>query len=538
MRTLLSVEGVFIMRLGWRWARTVVGMTVAGWVGLVTGCSTGGEVQEPPGLGGCTDTLSGGCAAPPPETTPNDGGEVPPPVDEPPDEVPPPEEQPVPQPPPKPPPGPGATLWLAREGTPQDDLALDATVDASGDILTAAVHGIDDLHTRHPSDDRVRLVLTLRSADGETRWQRTFEVRTPDTPAELRANVSAHVAADPAGGFYLAGNVAGLLDFETRELDDGAFVARLDANGNLLWASTPRSNGLTVVDLAVDAQGRAVVAFNTASTTDFGGVRLGTGAGVVTYSVDGKAESALAVGRPESQEDRVALTSVAVDDRGRMAVGGQYVGAVRFGCQRAQSARDGSPFLALYEEGTLAWTKALHHAQGSVQAVGLDGQGTVVATGPFLGTVDWAGKKLQGHPYRASPFLISARPGGEERWSRNLGDGLQVGSLAVQREGEMVVGGFTYNRIEDGTAGSDGMGSSQPVALRYDAMGGSVATRLFLSDPPVPRGELAGLEAMPTVAVLPGGDAILFGHTDRESDFGTGRRAADRGDVFLLRLKR
>ena len=76
------------------------------------------------------------------------------------------------------------------------------------------------------------------------------------------------------------------------------------------------------------------------------------------------------------------------------------------------------------------------------------------------------------------------------------------------------------------------------MALRYDATGASVATRLFLSDPPEPRGELVGLEAMPSVAVLPGGDAVLFGHTDRDSDFGPGRRSAARGDVFLLRVKR
>ncbi|MFP2910173.1 hypothetical protein ACLESD_35075 [Pyxidicoccus sp. 3LFB2] len=524
------------MRLGWRWVRSVVGMTVLGWVGMVTGCSTGGDVQEPPDVDGCEDTRPGGCNTPP-EPPPDDGIDVPPPVEEQPREEPPPTQQPPPLPPP-PPPGPGATLWLAREGTPQDDLALDATVDLGGDILTAAVHGIDDLHTRNPSDDRVRLVLTRHSPDGETRWRRTFEVRAPETPVELRADIRAHVAADPQGGFFIAGNVQGLLDFETRELGDGAFVARLDANGNLLWASTPRGNGLTVVDLTVDDQGRALVAVNTAGPADFGGATLGTGAGVVTYSLEGTAQSALRIGRPEGAEDRVELTTVAVDGRGRMAVGGRYLGAVRFGSQRVESTRDGSPFLALYDEGELAWAKALHHARGSVQAVGVDGQGAVVATGPFLGTVDWAGKKLQGHPYRSTPFLISVRPGGEERWGRNLGDGLQVGSLAVEPSGEVVLGGFTYNRIEDGTAGPDGMGSAQPVALRYSATGASVATRMFLSDPPEPRGELAGLEAMPTVAVLPGGDAILFGHTDRDSDLGTGRRFAERGDVFLLRLKR
>jgi hypothetical protein len=447
-------------------------------------------------------------------------------------------EQPQHEQPPPPPPGPGSTLWLAREGTPQDDLALSAAVDASGDLLTAAVHGLDDLHTRQPSDDRVRLVITRRSPEGETRWQRGFEVRVPESPAELRASISARIAADPTGGILLAGNVEGLLDFETRELGEGAFVARLDPDGQLLWASTPRGPGLTVVDLAVDAQGRALVAFNSSGTTDFGDGVRGSGAMVVTYSPEGRAGETLRVGKPEGATDLVELTTLAVDGRGRLAVGGRYVGAVRFGGQRAESARDGSPFLALYEGGELAWAKALSQARGAVRDVGLDGQGAVVATGTFLGTMDWAGRALQGHPYRASPFLVSARAGGVERWARGLGDGLQVGALAVEPSGELVLAGFTYNRIEDGVAGADGLGSAQPVALRYGADGGVLATRLFLSDPPRPRGELFGVEALPFVGVLPGGDALLFGHTDRDSDLGLGRRFAARSDVFLLRLKR
>ncbi|MCP3139676.1 hypothetical protein [Pyxidicoccus xibeiensis] len=525
------------MQLGWRWFRTVVGATALGWLGM-TGCSSGGEAQEPPDTGPCADVSAEDCPAPPSETPRQE--EDPPPVeDETPDDEP--QEQdedPPPTQPPPPPPGPGATLWLSREGTPQDDLALDAAVDVAGDIFTLSIHGLDDLHTRQSMDDRAQLVLTRRSADGELRWTKSFEVRAPETPAELRVRVSAHLAVDPAGGILLAGNAEGQVDFEREEVGDGAFVARLDANGNLLWATSPSGPGLTVVALAVDDQGRARVGFNSTGTASFGVDTRGSGALVVTYSQEGRAEDALRVGRPEGETDVVELTSLAVDTRGRLAVGGRYVGSVRFGGKVVDSARDGSPFLALYEEGLLSWAKALAHARGSVRDVGMDAQGAVVATGPFLGTVDWAGVKHPGHPYRSSPFLISADLDGTERWGRNLGDGLQAGTLAVEPSGEVLLGGFTYNRIEDGAATSDGLGSAQPVALRYGADGGSVATRLFLSDPPVPRGELYGLEAIPAIAVLPGGDALVFGHTDRESDFGTGRRVAERGDVFLLRLKR
>jgi hypothetical protein len=428
---------------------------------------------------------------------------------------------------------------MEREGTPQDDLALDAAVDAAGDVYTVAVHGLDDLHTRQPSDDTVRLVLTRRAATGEKRWSRTFEVRAPETPESLRANVRAWLATDPAGGVLLAGNAWGTIDFETRELGDSAFVARLDGDGRLVWATLASGDGLTVADVAVDARGRAQVAFNTAGPADFGGGVRASSPAVVTYTADGRAERALRVGRPESDADRVELTTLAVDGRGRLAVGGRYTGTVRFGGQTSASTRQGSPFLAVYDDtGALAWAKPLHPATGSVTQVGVDAQGAVVATGPFHGSLTWAGTPLQGHAWRDSPFLLAADASGRERWSRTLGDGVQSGALAVEPSGALVVAGFTYNRMEEGAAGPDGLGSSQLVALRYGADGRWLTTRMFLSAPPEGRGELYGLEALSSLLLLPGGDALLYGHTDRDTDFGFGRDRAARGDVFLLRLMR
>ncbi len=526
------------MHLRWGWVRAVVAATALGGVGVSTGCSNTGELPEPPGSIGCDEASSADCAPQAPQEPPPEGDNPAPPPDEPSGEEPEnPGDVPTPPPPP-PPPGPGSTLWLEKEGTAQDDLALDAAVDASGDVYTVAVHGIDDLHTRQPTDDTVRLVLTRRAATGEKRWTRTFEVRTPETPEPLRAHVRASLAVDPAGGLLLAGNAWGTIDFETRELGDSAFIVRLDGEGRLQWANLPSGQGLTVADVTVDSQGRALVAFNTAGPADFGNGVRGSSATVVTYTPDGRAERALRVGRPESDADRVELTTLAVDGRGRLAVGGRYTGMVRFGGQTSTSSRQGSPFLALYGDGTsLAWAKALP-VPGGVTQVGVDGQGTVVATGPFHGALTWAGKPLEGHAWRDSPFLLAADASGRERWGRNLGDGVQAGALAVDASGALVVAGFTYNRMEEGASGPDGLGSSQLVALRYGPDGGWLATRMFLSNPPETRGELYGLEALPSVLLLPGGDAVLFGHTDRDTDFGFGRRNAARGDVFLLRLMR
>jgi len=76
------------------------------------------------------------------------------------------------------------------------------------------------------------------------------------------------------------------------------------------------------------------------------------------------------------------------------------------------------------------------------------------------------------------------------------------------------------------------------VAVRYWADGASLGLRLYLSDPPRARGELFGVEDIPFVGLMPNGDAILYGHTDRTSDFGTGRQTPARSDTFLLRMMR
>ncbi|AKQ63157.1 cell surface protein [Myxococcus hansupus] len=497
-----------------------------GGAGMWMGCG-GGSTDPLPGEAPCTDTPSGDCVAPPPETP---DGETPPGGESP----------SIPPPPPRPPPppsGPGSTVWYQREGTPQDDLALGAAVDANGDILTLSLHDLDDLGAIQPTDDRAKLVLTRRAPTGETRWQKLFDVRAAEAPPELRAFVKGRIAADPAGGIVLAGTAEGIMDFLTHKLGDGTFVVRMDADGNVLWANLVGGADLAVADLAVDPQGRTLVAFNAPGGTDFGNGVSGSGAVVVTYSREGVAEAAVPVGQPQSG-GRVELTSLAVDGAGRMAVGGRYEGSVRFGGQQVGSAQEGSPFVALFNQGALTWTKAMGQAQGTVRDVGLDGAGTVVATGPFLGAVRWGDTQVQGHAFRETPFVVSAKAEGEETWAKGLGDGLQVDSLVLDSAGDMVLAGFTYNRIENGVTGQDGMGSAQPVALRYDAAGDWLHTQMYLSDPPQPRGELYGLEAIPFLGLLPDGDVILFGHTDRETDFGTGRQSSSRGDVFVLRMKR
>lgn len=523
------------MYLGRGWRRTVVGVTVLGFaVGGGWGC--GGEAKQPDPQD-CQDTAAG-CPAGRP-TVPD---EIPPPP--PVTETPPPDRGPTEMPPPDkeppPPPASGATLWLDKEGAAQDDLALDLAVDASGDLFSVAVHGYDDLEARAPTDDSVVLVLTRRTGTGQTLWKRAFDVRTNSAPAELRAEVQARVAADGAGGLLVAGNVRGIVDLGTGKLGDGGgesvFVARLAADGTTLWARTVPAT-LTVADVAADTQGRLYVAYTAPGSVDLGGGVKGARAGVAVFGADGTSERALTVGNAESEGAGTQPLALALAEDGSLAVAGRFVGTVRFGSTSTQASGAGSPFVALYRaNGALGWAKVRPGVRGAARDVSRGTAGEVVAGGDFQGGLSWGTTPLRGASI-PSAFVAVTSADGTERWARDLGTDAQVQRVAVHASGEVLTVGYTYSWLESGTTNQDGLGSAQLFTQRFDTAGQPLAARLFLGVAPEPRGELYGMEAVPAAALMPDGDAVLYGHTDRITDFGVDKLRPLRGDIFLLRVK-
>ncbi|MBN9682126.1 MULTISPECIES: hypothetical protein [unclassified Corallococcus] len=476
----------------------------------------------------------------PPDDQPSVPVEVPPPGSG--TQTPPGNENPQTQPPPvkEPetvPPASGATLWLAKEGAAQDDLALDLAVDAAtGDLFTAAVHGYDDLDARAPTDDAVDLVLTRRSGGGQTLWTRTYDVRVDPTPVELRADVRARVAADGSGGMLLAGNLKGTVDLGTGKLRDGAFVAKVSADGATLWAHRLPGE-LTVKDVAADAEGRLYVAYTAPGSVDLGNEVKGSSAGVAVFAADGTAERAFAVGSAESEGASAEPLSLAPGADGSVAVAGRYTGTVRFGTNVTQGSSTGSPFVALYRQnGALGWAKVRPGVKGSALDVSRDAAGDVVAGGDYQGSFAWAGTSLKGAS-SPSPFVVVTGADGTERWARDLGVDASVQGVAIHSTGEVLVVGYTYSWLENGASGTDGLGSAQLFTQRFDPAGQPLASRLFLGTAPEARGELYGVEAVPAVTLMPDGDAVLYGYTDRVTDFGVDKLKPTRGDVFLVRVK-
>ncbi|NBD10114.1 hypothetical protein GTY96_14150 [Corallococcus sp. c25j21] len=512
------------MYLGRGWRQTVLGATVLGFAfGGAWGCGRG---APPPDPNNCEDSKAG-C---PPKEQPSVPGDAPPPGTGS-NQTPPPTTQPE-----QLPPASGVTLWLAKEGTAQDDLALDLAVDPTGDLFTAAAYGYDDLGARVPTDDGVQLVLTRRSGAGQTLWTHAYDVRVDPTPVDLRADVHARVAADGTGALLVAGNLQGTTDLGTGKLGDGAFVAKLSADGVTLWANRVPGE-LTVTDVAADAQGRLYVAYTAPGTVDLGGEVKGAPGGVAVFAADGTPVLAIAVGSAESDGAAVEPLSLATGADGGVVVAGRFLGTVRFGTTAVQGSSEGSPFVAQYRAtGELDWVKVRPSVKGRVRDVSRDAAGDVVLGGDFQGGFAWAGASLKGAA-TPSAFVAVAAADGTERWAHELGVDASVQGVALQDSGEVLAVGYTYSWLENGTTGQDGLGSAQLFTQRFDPTGQPLASRLFLAAPPEARGELYGLEAVPAVALLPDGDAVLYGDSDRVTDFGVDKLTPQRADIFLLRVK-
>ncbi|MFB1485316.1 hypothetical protein [Corallococcus sp. RDP092CA] len=243
------------------------------------------------------------------------------------------------------------------------------------------------------------------------------------------------------------------------------------------------------------------------------------------------------MGSAESEGAGAEPLSLAPGADGSVVVAGRYVGTVRFGPNATQASGSGSPFVALYQEGgALGWAKVRPGVKGSVRDVSRDAAGDVVVGGDFQGSLSWAGASLKGAA-SPSPFVAVTGADGTERWARDLGVDASVQGVAIHSTGEVLVVGYTYSWLENGATNADGLGSAQLFTQRFDPTGQPLASRLFLAPAPEARGELYGVEAVPAVALLPDGDAVLFGDTDRVTDFGVDKLQPARGDVFLVRVK-
>jgi len=319
-------------------------------------------------------------------------------------------------------------LWAKNAGGIDTDLSVSVAVDASGNVYVAGffqspviTFGSYTLMNEGLGD----MFLAKYDAGGNVLWAKSV--------GGIDNDYAHSVAVDASGNAYVTGNFySSNITFGSYTLTNAAscdmFLAKYDANGDVLWA---KSAGGTDCDYAhsvvTDVSGNAYVTGSFESPTiTFDSYTL-TNAGssdmfLAKYDADGNILWAKRVGGTGSDY----MLSIAVDASENAYVTGYfYSPAITFGSHTLTNTGYFDIFLAKYDAGgNVLWAKS---AEGTgfdyAYSVAVDASGNAYVTGHFNGTTITFGSYTLTNEGFFDIFLAKYDAGGNVLWAKS-GEGL------------------------------------------------------------------------------------------------------------------
>ncbi len=294
----------------------------------------------------------------------------------------------------------GNFIWAKKMGSVYDDRGHSITTDADGNVYTTGF--FRDLADFDPGPDIYNLtavgedifILKL-DADGNFIWAKDMGASNHDQGASI--------TTDANGNVYTTGHFWGTADFKpgqgvyhlTATYSD-AFIQKLNANGDFLWAKKVGGNYYDSGDvIATDANRNIYLAGRFTETVDFD---PGSGIYNLTATIDGDAFIQKLDDNGNflwAKQLEGSIISMTIDADDNVYTTGRFNQTVDFdpgvGVYNLTSVGDGDIFIQkLDTNGNFIWVKQMGadgHDRGN--SIATDASGNVYTTGRFEGTVDF-----------------------------------------------------------------------------------------------------------------------------------------------------
>lgn len=326
---------------------------------------------------------------------------------------------------------------------------------------------------------------------GKALWAKSFGTAHRDLPIGIAVD---------ANGPALVANMGGLGDtfgFGPNNVDGGIVAIRLGLDGSPQWATSCHAGALLSTyggGIGIDAAGSVTIGASLYGTPDCGGGPMPIPAFseatlVARFSPTGQYQWAHTFA-PPSQQQSVALESLALDPAGSVLLTGSINAPVAFGSgfgvpTLTPNGRDmfvakltpggGYGYSAIFGDSSAQWG----------HSIAADGAGNAIVGGDFQGTMQIGPSTLTATSGDVQAFVAKLDPNGTPTFAKAFGDASAVQTtqaVAVDGKGDIFALGFMAGSADFG----GGTVASNGGAVFVAALTGAGAFRWQRVLPPIP----------------------------------------------------
>ncbi len=288
------------------------------------------------------------------------------------------------------------------------------------------------------------------------------------------------IATDGSGNSIVTGSFYSVVTFGDTTFDAGIgfdiFIAKLDANGNFLWAAQAGAGGF--IDdigrgIATDGSGNSIVTGDFRGNAAFGDTTLTSAGGrdIFVAKLDANGNF-LWVAQAGGTSGEIGH-GIATDGSDNSIVTGQFSGTTSFGDTTLTSA-SGDMFIAKYDgEGNFLWVaQTVGTSNNSGNRIATDGSSNSIVTGYFRGTATFGDTTLTSAGSQ-DIFIAKLDANGNFLWAAQAGGlGSDVGKgIATDGSGNSIVTGYFGGTATFGDTTLTSAGSQEIFIAKYDGDG-------------------------------------------------------------------
>jgi len=361
--------------------------------------------------------------------------------------------------------------WATQAGGNDHGYGQGITIDDEGNsyvtgyFLGTATFGSYSITSSGDKD----IFVAKIDADGNWLWATKAGGSSEDIGLEI--------TIDAAENSYVTGNFEGTATFGSYSLtssgENDIFVAKMDANGNWLWATkaggTDNDNGFGIT---IDNAGNSYVTGTFRETANFG-----------SYSLTSSGNTDIFVAKMDAVGNWLWATQaggtsnetgfgITIDNAGNIYVTGWFSDTATFGAYSLSSSGSADIFVAKMDvDGNWQWaTKAGGIDSDSAKAISIDNAGNSYVTGHFNGTATFGSYSLTSSGY-SDIFVAKMDANGNWLWATQAGGGASVQAISTDNSGNSYVTGDFVETATFGYYSLTGIGETDIFVAKIDSDG-------------------------------------------------------------------